>query len=247
MITYAPIRLGVYPYETPLDSVGSDSDALERAIHAVISGDSKSTQILFNGPLTLTRPPPVLDRVHIIGDDIAGSVVLKKYPGGVLWNFGGRVGYSGGGLHNFAIPTMPGCGGGYTILGRARPDGYAPDSLRLESLYVGSGANPADQPWRNLELYGYPRTSPIGIRGAVLQDLIFFGATSNIVFDSLVSCDVENIGVFPAPFTDVCAATVIVQNCIETDFTGLNIDGPLIRHNNVGCSFTAKDGKAIGL
>jgi hypothetical protein len=235
-VVHEPARIGVYPYESPLNGVDSDSDAVERAIADIKSGSRKSPRILFNGAMTLTRPLPVLDRIFFEGDDGLGSTVRKAFPGGVLFNFGGRVGYSGGGLLNFSIPSSSGTPGSYTILARARSDGYAPDRMRLENLYVGGGA------FRQLELTGAARLSPLGIREPVIRDVTLFGATSNVFISTLVGAEVQNLAVFPA---GGAGADVYIQNCVESSFTGLNVDGPIYRSGNVGCGFFDKSGAAI--
>lgn len=239
-ICYEPARIGVFPYESPLNGVDSDSDAVEKAIADIQCGDRKSTRLLFGGSLTLTRPLPVLDRVFFEGDDGLGSAIRKAFPGGVLFNFGGRVGYSGGGLLNLAIPHSVGTPGSYTILARARADGYSPDRMRLENLYVGSGAGPG--PFRHLEMTGSARTSPLGIREPVIRDVTLFGATSNVFLSTLVGAEVQNLAVFPA---GGAGADVFIQNCVESSFTGLNIDGPLHRSGNVGCGFFDKSGAPL--
>jgi hypothetical protein len=239
-IIHEPPRIGVYPYESPLNGVDSDSDAVEQAIADIKSGDRKSPRILFNGAMTLTRPLPVLDRIFFEGDGGLGSTVRKAYPGGVLFNFGGRVGYSGGGLLNFSIPQAAGTPGSYTIMARARADGYSPDRMRLENLYVGSGAGPG--PFRHLELTGAARLSPLGIREPVIRDVTLFGATSNVFISTLVGAEVQNLAVFPAGGS---GADVYIQNCVESSFTGLNVDGPIYRSGNIGCGFFDKSGAAI--
>jgi hypothetical protein len=235
-----PARIGVYPYESPLNGVDSDSDAVERAIADIQCGDRGSARLLFNGALTLTRPLPALDRVFFEGDDCLGSSVRKAFPGGILFNFGGRAGYSGGGLLNFAIPQCAGTPGSYTIVGRARADGYAPDRFRLENLYVGSGAGPG--PFRHLELTGAARLSPLGIREPIIRDITLFGATSNVFLSTLVGADVQNLAVFPA---GGAGADVHIQNCVESSFTGLNVDGQIHRSGNIGCGFFDKSGAAL--
>lgn len=231
-----PARIGVFPYESPLNGIDSDSAAVNKAIADIKSGDRSSSRLLFGGPLVLTEPLPVLDRVTLEGDDGLGSTILKRFPGGVLFNFGGRVGYSGGGLLNFSVPTQPGTAGSYIILGRARADGYAPDRLRLENLYIGGGA------FRQIELSGAARTSPLGIREPVIRDVTLFGATSSVFFSTLVSAEIENLAVFPAGGD---GAEVHIQNCVESNFSSLNIDGPIYRSGNIGCGFSNKSGAAI--
>lgn len=235
-IIYEPARIGVYPYESPLNGVDSDSDAFERAVADIQSGDRKSTRLLFNGALTLTRQTPVLDRIVIEGDDGLGSTVGKKFPGGVLFNFGGRVGFSGGGLLNFAVPSNVGTPGSYTILARARADGYAPDRMRLENLYIGGGA------FRQLEMTGAARLSPLGIREPVIRDVTLFGATSCVFLSTLVAAEIDNLAVFPA---GGAGADVYIQNCIESSFRSLNVDGPVARSGNVSCGFFDKAGVPI--
>jgi hypothetical protein len=236
VINYEPARIGVFPYESPLDGVDSDSDAVEQAIADIQGGHRRSVRVLFNGPMTLTRPLPVLDRIFFEGDDGLGSTVRKLYPGGVLFNFGGRVGYSGGGLLNLAVPTSVGTPGSYTILARARADGYAPDRMRLENLYVGGGA------FRQLEMTGAARTSPLGIREPVIRDVTLFGATSNVFISTLVGAEVENLAVFPA---GGAGADVYVQDCVECSFKSLNIDGAIHRSGNVNCGFSDKSGATL--
>ena len=240
IVLHEPARIGVFPYESPLNGVDSDSDAVERAIADIQCGDRKSPRLLFNGAMTLTRPLPALDRIFFEGDDGLSSTVRKMFTGGVLFNFGGRVGYSGGGLLNLAIPASSGTAGSYTILARARADGYAPDRMRLENLYIGSGAGPG--PFRHLEMTGAARLSPLGIREPIIRDVTLFGATSNVFLSTLVGAEVENLAVFPA---GGAGADVCIQNCIESSFTGLNIDGPISRSGNVGCGFFDKSGAAI--
>lgn len=242
IIRYAPARIGVYPYESPLDGVQSDSEAFNRAIADILCGDSRSTIVEFSGPLVLTSAPPVLDRVTIEGDDATGSVILKRYPGGILFHFGGRSGFNGGGLVNFSIPTDTGSAGSYTIMGRARADGYAPDNIRLERLYIGSGGNPSAQAWRHLELIGSPRVSPIGLREPLIRDVTIFGSIGGEYLDALVAADVDNLQVFPAPCT---SSSLTINNCIGSSFDDLNIQVAFSRSNNSGCGFTNKAGAAF--
>lgn len=241
-IRYAPARIGVFPYESPLDGVQSDSEAFNRAINDIICCNNRSSVVEFSGPLVLTQPPPVLDRVTIEGDDPMGSTILKRYPGGILFHFAGRPGFSGGGLVNFSIPTDTGSAGSYTIMGRARADGYAPDNIRLERLYIGSGGNPNAQAWRHLELIGSARTSPVGVREPLIRDVTIFGSIGGEYLDTLVAADVDNLQVFPAPRS---SSSLTISNCIGSSFDDLNIQVAFSRPNNSGCGFTNKMGQAF--
>jgi hypothetical protein len=241
-IIHGPRRLGVFPYESPCDGVGSDSEAFNRAILDITAegGSVKNWRIELPANVVLTQPVPVLDRHIIAGQGGVASAIIKQFAGGVLFNFGGRVGYSGGAVMGLAVPGSTGTAGGYTILSRARSDGYAADRLRLEDLYLGSGTA-AQAPFRHIEIIGSARTSPLGIREAIIRDVTCFGASSGspVFLDTLVAPAVENLAVFPAP---ISGGAVTISNCIEGGFHRLNIDMPIARSGNAGCGFTDKAG-----
>lgn len=152
-----------------------DSTALETVITRINSGVIKSKHIYFDGNLTLTRVPPNLDRIHIHGDEMLDSIVSKKYSG--LWYFRweGRPGYSGGGLHNLAIPSDVFTPNSYMIILRATSSGYAPDSFEMENLYLASGTG-VNAPYRVIDISGTARVSPIGIRQIRMKNVTTFGA-----------------------------------------------------------------------
>lgn len=158
-----------------LDGAASDSDAFDRALSAALAS-RKSCTLTWVGDLTLTRPTPNLDRVHLEGGDIYGARVKKKFPGGVLFRFEGRAGYSGGGLHNFSVVDEPETAGSYIILARAKADGYAPDGLQLEHLYLGSGRSDVSA-FRAIEIDG-TRRFPLGARQVRIHDVTCFGSSA---------------------------------------------------------------------
>lgn len=150
----------------------SDDAALAAAIVDAKSGSDP--EIYFYGSLTLRQPPPYLDRVHLIGRDIYGATVTKAYPGGVLFRFDGRPGYSGGGLHNFSIMAAPGNAGSYAILARSKP-GYGPHGLQLEDLYIGAGF------YRAIEIAGHDNPNvpgQLGVRQVRVNNVTVFGTTA---------------------------------------------------------------------
>jgi len=98
--------LDLRDFGATLDGSGvGDSAAFAAAVDQINNNPNMTNNIRFNGVLTLTSPPPPLSRIHLWGDDIYGSLVLKKYPGGVLFYFNN---WSGGGLHNFSVPQDTG-------------------------------------------------------------------------------------------------------------------------------------------
>lgn len=192
--------------------------------------------------MTLAAPLPTLDRITFEGDDMMGATVRKAFSGGVLFNFGGRVGYTGGGLVNFSVPTQPTTAGSYIFMSRARADGYAADSLRLERLYLSSGGVPANQPFRNIEIVGSARRSPLGQREMTIRDVTCFGSTGGEMFDTLVGATVDNLQIFPAPLS---GGGAWFQNCDSSSFDSLNVQVPINRSGNVYCSFRNKAGIAF--
>lgn len=247
-IHIGPRRIGIWPYESPCDGIGDDADALRRAILDITADNLnvKNWQIELPSTLVIRQSLPVMDRHMIIGQGALASVVLKRFDAGVLFNFGGRVGYSGGAVMGIAVPGTSNTWSGYTIIARARGDGYAPDRLRLEDLYLGAGAM-AQAAFRHIELIGSARSSPMGIREPIIRDVTAFGCMSGVPvwLDTIVSGDIDNLSVFPAPYAAPANGQVNVINCIETGFHRLNIDGPLVRSGNAECGFTNKAGAVI--
>jgi len=163
-------------YGATLNGSGiGDSDALQNAVNDINSGVAGTSHIYFNGNLTLTRLPPILDRHYIHGDNIYGSIISKKYVGGWYLRWDGRPGFSGGGLFDCSIPTDGYSQGSYMIMLRARADGYAPDGFHMENVYLASGIG-SNAPFRVLEIIGTPRSSPLWIRQARINNVTLFGA-----------------------------------------------------------------------
>lgn len=190
---FAAPPLDLRDYGATLNGSGvGDSAALDAAIADIASGVKGTSTIQFGGLLTLTHAPPPLVRVHLRGDDIYGSQVLKRYPGGILFYFNS---WSGGGLHNFTIPQDTGTPNSYTILVRAGPV-HAPDGLQLEDLYIGPGTGPG--PWRSIEIEGSGR--PLGIRQVRIRNVTCFGSSGygNVVIDQTVDLHAIALRSFPA-------------------------------------------------
>lgn len=193
---FAAPPLDLRDYGATLNGSGlRDSDAFEYAVADARSGVKGTHDIVFNGALTLTRPTPLMDRVHLWGSDIYGATVLKRWPGGVLFDFRGRR--SGGGLHNFSVPQDTGTPGSYTIMARTHGDGAGPHGLQLENLYLGSGTGPG--PFRTLELAGTALV-PFGIRQVRIHNVTVFGSSSpaNVYFAGTVDLFITALRVYPA-------------------------------------------------
>jgi hypothetical protein len=176
--TYAnPFGVHLRSYGATLNGSGiGDSTALQNAINDINNGVVKTNHIYFDGNLTLTTPPPMFDRIYLHGDNIYGSIISKKYYGGYYLRWEGRPGYSGGGLYNVGIPTDQYSPNSYMIMLRATSSGYAPDGFEMENVYLASGVA-SNAPFRVIEIYGLPRTSPIGIRQVRFKNVTCFGAT----------------------------------------------------------------------
>ena len=179
-----PLRLERYGASLDGTGVGDDA-AFAAAIQDAKNRTWRTSRIQWNGVLTLSQSPPSLYRIHLEGDDIYGSTIHKGYAGGVLLNFAGPAGFTGGGLHNFSVPTQPGSANSYIIRANATTE-FSPDGLILEDLYLSSGVE-VNAPFRNIEVVGDARLSPPGIRGLVLRNVTCFGATGGNVFLSGVS------------------------------------------------------------
>lgn len=200
-------QLRLEDYGASLDGTGiGDDDALEHAIQDAKDGIWSTCRIGWNGDLTLNRKPPKLDRVHLEGDDMAGSKICKKFSGGVLLHFDGRSGYTGGGLHNFSVPSDVGTSNSYIITGAAWKSGdstYAPDGIQLEHLYLSSGP-PERAPFRNIELFGIGRTvPPQGIRGPWIQNVTCFGAKGgNIWIPGIPAAKISGLNTYASTGCD---------------------------------------------
>lgn len=191
-------------YGAVLDGIsanGEDDNALEAAIRAVRAPPPRltSSRIWWHGVLTLRRPPPSITGCQIEGDSMLSAIVLKAYPGDVLWRLT-DVGQTIGGvtaLRNFAVPQYTGTPGSYTILARATST-WAPDCLELENLYLGSGTGPG--PFRTIELDGTARVTPIGIRQPRVHNVTCFGssAAANVYFAGTVDLFATCLRVYPA-------------------------------------------------
>jgi hypothetical protein len=194
-IVGSPLRLE--NYKTPGLSW---SDALEKAIADAESGIWSTCRITFGTQVKLTRRLR-LSRVHIEGDDIYGSTLIKDYTDDPLFIYiNGQAGWSGGGLHNFGVPATPKTPGSYTIY-MAGQSGYMADGFRLEHLYLNSGI-PAHAPYRNIHFDGSGRTSPSGSRVNWISNVTCFPAENVSVYmaglNKLTAVGLNTYGNIPA-------------------------------------------------
>lgn len=200
--TFMGMPLRLENYGAALNGVTPDDAAFAAAVADAEARTWSTCRIQWNGALTLTRQPPPLYRVHLEGDDICGSTVIKNYPGGLLFQFAGPPGFSGGGLHNFAVPSTPGTAGSYLIYSAPPNSDYAPDCLILDHLYLASGVA-ADAPFRNIHLDGSARLSPPGLRQVIIEHVTCFGATGgNCWFAALDAARIDDLSTFDVPGTD---------------------------------------------
>jgi hypothetical protein len=169
----------------------SDDDALAAAIDDIRSESVKTKRILFSGNLCLTRQPPSIHRIHVEGDMIS-DMVVKQYPGGILFRFAGPPGYSGGGLYNMAFGDE--AGGGTTIFSQGNGT-YEPDQIRLENLYMNSYGK---RPFRHIHLIGQ-RISPQGIRGVAIRNVTAFGTTNSgsVYLRNIEVLDIDGLNLYP--------------------------------------------------
>lgn len=195
-------------FETYRARFTNDDDAIAAAIADAKTGPDPV--ITFYGQITVRRPLPLFDRVHLVGRDIYGSVVAKAYPGGVLFRFDGRDGHSGGGLHNFSIAGNAFNNGAYAILGRSRP-GYGPHGVMLERLYIGAGF------YRAIELVGYDNPSvpgQLGVRQPRIWDVTVFGTQApwSVYLHWTSDARVESLRLYPAGGSYADLAAVPANN-----------------------------------
>lgn len=226
----SPLRLE--HYGAALDGETPDDDALARAIQDARDRVWSTCRVQWNGSLTVTKEIPALRRVHLEGDDIMGSIIKKKFANGILLKLTGEGGYSGGGLHNFAVPMIAGFGGGYLISADAVA-GSQPDSAIIEDLYLASGA--ANRPFRCLNFSGTARLSPPGIRVLTMRNVTCFGATGgNVYLSGVDGLDARGLRTYPSPSGDAdvyIAGTTQVRSA-DVNLSGSDIEG-LVRLSDV--------------
>lgn len=186
-----------------------DDDALAAAIEDAHSG-SNSCRIGWNGPLILTRPPPPLYRVHLEGDDKLGATVRKQYPGGVLFDLRGPDDYSGGGLHNFAVPKDTGSAGSYIIYYKGASGNCS--GIILEHLYLNQGGDVSQAPFQSIHIDAAARLSPQGFREAMMSNIVCFGTVgANCFIAGAVGLSMEKVGTYPAGGGDAGNADFYLQ------------------------------------
>jgi hypothetical protein len=172
----------------------NDDDAFAAMLKDAVDREWGSCRMQFGAPIILSRPPPAFYRVHLEGDDLFGATLTQAYSGGTLVEFAGPPGYSGGGLHNFSIGHAPEYSGG-TFVASVRANGFEPDGLILENLYMGGYGG---RPFRCIHLVG-SRAKPAGIRGLRMDNITCFGAQGgNVYLRSLVLAGIRGLHVYQA-------------------------------------------------
>jgi hypothetical protein len=169
----------------------NDAVAVAAMLKDAVDREGGSCRMQFGAPIILSRPPPAFYRVHLEGDDLFGATLTQAYSGGTLVEFAGPPGYSGGGLHNFSIGHAPEYSGG-TFVASVRANGFEPDGLILEHLYMGGYGG---RPFRCIHLVG-SRAKPAGIRGLRMDNITCFGAQGgNVYLRSLVLAGIRGLHV----------------------------------------------------
>jgi hypothetical protein len=172
----------------------NDDDAFAAMLKDAVDREWRTCRMQFGAPITLSRQPPPLYRVHLEGDDLFGATITQAYNGRALFQFAGPPGYSGGGLHNFSIGHGADYSGGTFIVSENR-SGFEPDGLILENLYMGGYGG---RPIRCIHLIGN-RAKPSGMRGLRLDNVTCFGAQGgNVYLRSLVLANVRGLNVYRA-------------------------------------------------
>lgn len=215
----APNWIDLRDYGATLNGSGvGDSDALQSAVTAINTGLRPTNHIYWNGNLTLTRVPPMLDRHYLHGDNIYGSIISKKYPGAWYLRWQGRPGYSGGGLSDCSIPTDQYSPGSYMVILRATADGYAPDGFELKNVYLGSGIG-ANAPFRTIDVNGSYRVSPYGVRQVRFNNVTCFGGTGGctVYIDGTADFIAKALRCYPggAPYGNVYLGPVNHQIVLD--------------------------------
>jgi hypothetical protein len=172
----------------------NDDDAFAAMLKDALDREWGTCRMHFGAPIILSRPPPALYRVHLEGDDLFGATITQAYNGRALLQFEGPPGYSGGGLHNFSIGHGADYSGG-TFIASENRNGFEPDGLILENLYMGGYGG---RPFRCIHLIGN-RAKPSGMRGLRLDNVTCFGAQGgNVYLRSLVLASMRGLNVYRA-------------------------------------------------
>jgi hypothetical protein len=172
----------------------NDDDAFAAMLQDALHREWRTCRMQFSAPIMLSRPPAPFYRVHLEGDDLFGATITQAYNGRPLFQFAGPPGYSGGGLHNFSIGHGAEYSGG-TFIASENGNGFEPDGLILENLYMGGYGG---RPHRCIHLIGN-RAKPEGMRGLRLDNITCFGAQGgNVYLRSLVLASIRGLHVYRA-------------------------------------------------
>lgn len=224
-----PLRLE--SYGAPLDGSADGTPALDAAISDAQNGASRRIQ--WNGTLRLDSQPIPATGVHLEGDDIYGTELIKNFTGdGIIFD-PAVPNYWGGGVHNMTVKNAAGVAGGTLFWGKDHSTN-SHDQIQFEHLYLGGGdAN--NRPAYLIWVDGKSRNAggAKGVRGMWMKDIIGFGTTGvSIYLGSVNILDASGVSLYPAPLALPANATLWVQGtatnkCEDINLTGLDIQGAM--------------------